>query len=255
MTPAPLELRHLSLRLQGKPLLADIYLRLHSGRVTVLLGPNGAGKSTLFKCIAGDLVAKGEIELFGRPRSLWPRQELARRLAVLPQQSGLQFPFLAREVVAMGRIPHDSRQQENNHMVESAMVRAQVWHLRDAPYPRLSGGERQRVHFARVLAQLQGEKQPKLLLLDEPTSALDLGQQHQLLQEARRLAAEGCAVLVIVHDLNLAARYGDHLVLMREGRISCEGGAERVLTPENVEHHFGYRARLLQSPEGHRVLV
>ncbi|OXY83813.1 heme ABC transporter ATP-binding protein [Oceanimonas doudoroffii] len=245
----------LSLSINRRTLLSDIHLELQSGQVTVLIGPNGAGKSTLFRCIAGEMKHEGELRLFGRSRTNWHKRELARRLAVLPQQSSLMFPFLAHEVVAMGRIPHDTLNRENERLVEACMRRANVWHLKDAAYPRLSGGEKQRVHFARVLAQLAGEPEQQLLLLDEPTSALDLGQQHGLLKEARALAAEGTAVLVIVHDLNLAARYGDHLVLMRDGRIDCTGTPELVLTPERVEKHFGYRAQLLQSPDGHAVLV
>lgn len=255
MTTPPLQIHGLSLSVNRRPLLSDIELELEAGRVTVLIGPNGAGKSTLFRAIAGEMKHEGELRLFDRPRAQWHQRELARRLAVLPQQSGLMFPFLAHEVVAMGRIPHDTLNRENERIVEACMQQANVWHLKETAYPRLSGGEKQRVHFARVLAQLAGGPGQQLLLLDEPTSALDLGQQHGLLREARQLAAAGTAVLVIVHDLNLAARYGDQLVLMHNGRISCTGTAKQVLTPERVEKHFGYRAQLLQSPDGHAVLV
>ncbi|MGB5855265.1 MAG: heme ABC transporter ATP-binding protein [Oceanisphaera sp.] len=250
-----LDIKQLSLTLQRRQLLTDIDLQLHAGQVTVLIGPNGAGKSTLFKCIAGEHSPRGHMHLFGRERALWSRQALARQLAVLPQQSGLLFPFLAQEVVSLGRIPHNSSERENLPIIEQAMQRAQVWHLREAPYPQLSGGEKQRVHFARILAQLTGSEKQRILLLDEPTSALDLGQQHLLLSEAHRLAADGCAVLVIVHDLNLAARYGDQLVLLHNGRIASVGCPEQVLTPANVEQYFGYKAQLLQSPDGHQVLV
>ncbi|MFP2768481.1 heme ABC transporter ATP-binding protein [Oceanisphaera sp. KMM 10153] len=255
MNKAPLEIHRLSLSLRRRQLLTDIDLQLNSGEVTVLLGPNGAGKSTLFKCIAGEHDPSGRLRLFDRPRAEWSRQALARQLAVLPQQSSLLFPFLAHEVVSLGRIPHATCERENQPIIELAMQKARVWHLRDAPYPRLSGGEKQRVHFARVLAQLHGKHRQRMLLLDEPTSALDLGQQHLLLTEARRLASESCAVLVILHDLNLAARYGDRLVLMHQGRIACTGTPEQVLTPDNIAQHFGYRAQLLHSPSGHRVLV
>ncbi|WP_417613968.1 heme ABC transporter ATP-binding protein [Oceanisphaera sp.] len=250
-----LDIKQLSLSLRHRQLLTDINLRLHAGQVTLLIGANGAGKSTLFKCIAGEHSPRGEMRFFGHERARWPRQALARQLAVLPQQSGLQFPFSAFEVVGLGRIPHNGSERENRPIIEQAMQRARVWHLRDAPYPRLSGGEKQRVHFARILAQLSGDEKQRILLLDEPTSALDLGQQHMLLTEARRLASEGCAVLVIVHDLNLAARYGDQLVLLHDGRIVSTGSPTRVLTPANVEQYFGYRARILHAPDGHQVLV
>lgn len=253
--PPVLEMRDLSLSLNKRHLLQDINLRLIAGQVTVLIGANGAGKSTLFKCVAGEHNPSGQLRLFGRERHLWCRQALARQLAVLPQQSSLQFPFLAQEVVSLGRIPHHSSQRVNAAIIEQCMHQANVWHLRDAPYPRLSGGERQRVHFARVLAQLVGSAVERLLLLDEPTAALDLGQQHALLSEARQLARQGCAVLIIVHDLNLAARYGDQLVLLDAGSIVSQGLPEQVLTTANVEQYFGYQAQLLHSPLGHRVLV
>lgn len=255
MTPPLLEIQDLSLTLQKRTLLKNINLQLHAGQVTALIGANGAGKSTLFKCVAGEHTPSGELRFFGRPRAQWCRQALARQLAVLPQQSSLQFPFLAHEVVSLGRIPHASTARENQPIIEQCLRQAQVWHLRDAPYPRLSGGEKQRVHFARVLAQLVGPTPARLLLLDEPTSALDLGQQHSLLKEARRLASEGCAVLIIVHDLNLAARYGDQLALLDAGNMVALGTPEQVLTTANVEQYFGYQAQLLQSPLGHRVLV
>ncbi|MBO1518925.1 heme ABC transporter ATP-binding protein [Oceanisphaera pacifica] len=255
-TPTPLlDIQQLSLTINRNSLLSDINLQLVAGQVTALIGANGAGKSTLFKCIAGEHNPSGTLKVFGRPREQWSRQALARQLAVLPQQSALQFPFLAREVVSLGRIPHQSCERDNLPIIQQAMEQAKVWHLRDAPYPRLSGGEKQRVHFARILAQLAGEPRPRILLLDEPTSALDLGQQHQLLGEAQQLAAQGCAVLIIVHDLNLAARYADQLVLLDKGHIVSLGSPEQVLTPINVEQYFGYRAQLMQSPHGHQVLV
>lgn len=249
------EIVDLCLTLQKRPLLQNINVQLQAGQVTALIGANGAGKSTLFKCVAGEHNPSGQLRLFGRERAKWCRQALARQLAVLPQQSSLQFPFLAREVVSLGRIPHASTEQENQPIIEQSMRQAQVWHLRDVPYPRLSGGEKQRVHFARVLAQLVGQARQRILLLDEPTSALDLGQQHGLLTQARRLASQGCAVLVIVHDLNLAARYGDQLILLDTGKIVSQGSPEQVLTTANVAHYFGYQAQLLHSPLGHRVLV
>lgn len=250
-----LKITNLSLTLQKRTLLHNINLQLHAGQVTVLIGANGAGKSSLFKCVAGEYTPSGELRFFGRTRNLWCRQALARQLAVLPQQSSLQFPFLAREVVSLGRIPHATAERENLPIIEQCMHQAQVWHLRDAPYPRLSGGEKQRVHFARVLAQLAGPTAQRILLLDEPTSALDLGQQHGLLSEARRLASQGCAVLIIVHDLNLAARYGEQLVLLDAGQIVSLGTAEQVLTTANIAQYFGYQAQLLHSPLGHPVLV
>ncbi|ART79458.1 heme ABC transporter ATP-binding protein [Oceanisphaera avium] len=250
-----LAINNLSLRLSHRQLLKNINVELKAGQVSVLIGANGAGKSSLFKCIAGEHSYQGKLHLFGQERHAWCRQALARQLGVLPQQSSLQFPFLAKEVVSLGRIPHQASPSEHAKVIEYCMRQAQVWQLRDAPYPQLSGGEKQRIHFARVLAQLTGTQQPKLLLLDEPTSALDLGQQHSVLEEARRLASQGCGVLVIIHDLNLAARYGDQLLLLDKGELVSQGSAQQVLSTENVARYFGYKAQLIQSPFGHPILI
>ncbi|MFQ1931492.1 heme ABC transporter ATP-binding protein [Aeromonas veronii] len=252
----------LSLRRGQRQILDGLDLSLESGTLTALLGPNGAGKSSLLKCLTGELEYEGSITLFGADRQQWDSSQLAHRLGVLPQSSSLNFPFLCEEVVAMGRLPHSEPAARRNEIVAAAMTHAGVEHLAKRLYPGLSGGERQRVQFARVLAQIwqapsptEQTEQPRLLLLDEPTSALDLKYQHQLLTMARALASRNTAVLVVLHDLNLAARYADRLVMLERGKLMADGTPGEVLTPELISRLYGYPAQVLHHPESGLPMV
>ncbi|HDN9015226.1 heme ABC transporter ATP-binding protein [Aeromonas salmonicida] len=248
-----LRCHQLSLTRGGRPILDRLDLTLQGGTLTALLGPNGAGKSSLLKCLTGELEYEGEINLFDRERQAWASRELAHRVGVLPQSSSLNFPFLCEEVVAMGRLPHTEPGSRRDEIVRAAMTHAGVDHLARRLYPGLSGGERQRVQFARVLAQIwqapDDPQQARLLLLDEPTSALDLKYQHQLLTMTRALAARNTAVLVVLHDLNLAARYADRLVMLDKGRLMADGTPAEVLTPALIDRLYDYPAQVIHHPE------
>ncbi|WP_310596636.1 heme ABC transporter ATP-binding protein [Aeromonas aquatica] len=252
-SPALLDCRHLSLTRGDRLILDRLNLSLHSGTLTALLGPNGAGKSSLLKCLTGELEYDGEIALFGRERQAWAGNALAHSVGVLPQSSSLNFPFLCEEVVAVGRLPHTEPGSRRDEIVKAAMIHAGVEHLTGRLYPGLSGGERQRVQFARVLAQIwqapEEPQAPRLLLLDEPTSALDLKYQHQLLTMARALAGRNTAVLVVLHDLNLAARYADRLVMLEQGKLMADGTPAEVLTPELIARLYDYPAQVLHHPD------
>ncbi|KEY59137.1 heme ABC transporter ATP-binding protein [Serratia sp. DD3] len=257
MTTA-LSVRNLSLRRGNRPILQEINLTLQAGTLSAILGSNGAGKSSLFNSIGGELPYEGDIEILGQPRQHWQRAALAKRLAILPQSSSLNFDFLCHEVVQLGRLPHRSGQQADRRIADHCLAQVGATHLADRPYPALSGGEKQRVHLARVLAQLQDDTatgQPNLLLLDEPTSALDLKYQHQILQQVSNYARQGHAVLVILHDLNLAARYADRLILLHQGRCYAEGSPEQVLTPAAVKTVFGIEVSLMRHPQSGVIQV
>ncbi|EKP0259680.1 heme ABC transporter ATP-binding protein [Aeromonas sobria] len=252
----------LSLRRGQRQILDGLDFNLECGTLTALLGPNGAGKSSLLKCLTGELEYEGTITLFGENRQQWSGKQLAHRLGVLPQSSSLNFPFLCEEVVAMGRLPHSEPATRRDEIVAAAMTHAGVEHLAKRLYPGLSGGERQRVQFARVLAQIwqapsptEQAEQPRLLLLDEPTSALDLKYQHQLLTMARALASRNTAVLVVLHDLNLAARYADRLVMLERGKLMADGTPAEVLTPELIARLYDYPAQVIHHPESGLPMV
>nr|WP_010131719.1 heme ABC transporter ATP-binding protein [Microbulbifer agarilyticus] len=234
------------------PLLEHISLDFHCGQVTALLGPNGCGKTSLLRAISGELSYAGHIQLLGRPQADWYRSQkarraLARRYGLLAQHSNLNFAFTCREVVLLGLGPGSLSRAQQDTRIQHFMQRADVWHLRDRLFPSLSGGEKQRVQLARVLSQLSlaDPSDEKILLLDEPTSALDLKHQHEVLALAREVADEKTAVIAVLHDLNLAARYADRMVMLARGRIQADGPPADLLQPALIEQVYGYRGQLV----------
>ncbi|PKM04474.1 MAG: heme ABC transporter ATP-binding protein [Gammaproteobacteria bacterium HGW-Gammaproteobacteria-6] len=232
----------------GCRILEGIDFDLKAGEVMAVLGTNGAGKSTLMATLTGELpAADGRVIFAGGALSDWSAGDRARRLAVLPQSSTLAFPFTCEEVVALGRLPHDSGLERDNQIIEQAMLAADVMQLRGRNYLTLSGGERQRVHLARVLAQI-GEAEGSCLMLDEPTASLDLAHQQLALAQARKVAECGGAVLVILHDLNLAARYADRIMLLDRGRMAVLGSPWEVLERERIQTVFGVSVSVERHP-------
>jgi iron complex transport system ATP-binding protein len=236
--------------------LDEINLQLLPGQVLGVLGPNGAGKSTLLGALSGELAASsGQVLLDGRALADWPGPERARRLAVLPQSSTLDFAFRVEDVVGMGRLPHSSGRELDGQIIAAALNTADAAYLSGRNYLTLSGGERQRVHLARVLAQLWPGGAGQTLLLDEPTSMLDPLHQHTTLQALRDFAQRGAAVMVIVHDLNLAARYCDRLLLLVNGRPQVLGTPDEVLQPGNLKLVFGLDVLVQRHPERDHPLI
>lgn len=225
-----------SVELGGASILRDVSLDVVAGEVLVLVGPNGAGKSTLLATLAGDIKpVSGAVLVDGKPLSAYRPKDLARRRAVQPQEAHLAFGFRVADVVSMGRAPWPADAVEDREIVAEAMRRTGVLHLATRLFPSLSGGERARVTFARVLAQQTG-----IILLDEPTAALDLGHQERTLAHARELAAAGSAVVVVLHDLRLAAAYADRIALMSRGGIRAVGVPREVLTASVLEDVYEY---------------
>ncbi|MGG7647537.1 MULTISPECIES: heme ABC transporter ATP-binding protein [unclassified Pseudomonas] len=252
-----LRTQNLQIRRGRKVVLTDITLELKPGEVLGVLGPNGAGKSTLLGALCGELRAhQGSVWLDERELSDWTGTSRAQRLAVLPQVSTLDFAFRVEEVVGMGRLPHQSGRVRDDEIVAAALHAADAGHLSGRSYLALSGGERQRVHLARVLAQLWPGEAGQTLLLDEPTSMLDPLHQHTTLQAVREFANRGAAVLVILHDLNLAARYCDRLLLLEGGRPVALDTPAQVLRPEPLKAVFGLEVLVQQHPErGHPLII
>jgi len=216
---ARLILTDVSYLIGGATLLQGVSLAVQPGEVLVLVGPNGAGKSTLMNVISGDLVpTSGEVILDGRAIGTYRPNELALRRAVLPQQSLLQFAFTVREVVEMGRTPHDDTADELRQHVQRALERTEMVPFADRVYPSLSGGEKARAQLGRVLAQ-----ETPLLLLDEPTASLDIRHQQHVMHLAQDVAAEGGSVVAVIHDLNLAASTAHRIALLHRGRIVADG--------------------------------
>lgn len=229
----------------AKRVLDDVSLSLNPGEVLGVIGPNGAGKSTLLKLLTRRLPASsGEITVEGRPLATFGRFELARKLALVAQAPVLPHGFRVTEVVTMGRAPHlglfGAVGTADRAAVHAALAATDTERFAGRRVETLSGGEQQRVVFARALAQ-----EPRYLLLDEPTNHLDLRYQVELLAYARAEAGAGVGVLVVLHDLNLAARSCDRLVVLEGGRRVAEGAPAQVLTPDLIERVFGASVRVI----------
>jgi iron complex transport system ATP-binding protein len=241
INPTPLlTAQTISYRRDRRDILHDVSFNVSPGELVGLIGPNGAGKSTLLKVISGLWSgAKGDILLDGKPLARYSPRHIAQVIAHVPQITALDFPFAVKEIVLMGRNPHLSRfQLETEHdrqIVNHTMRRTHTHHLADRLIGTLSGGERQRVLIARALAQ-----EPRLLLLDEPTANLDIQHQIGILSLVRDLIqGDSLGAVAAVHDLELAARFCDRLVLLHNGAVLANGSPEQVLNPDVIRVAYG----------------
>lgn len=253
ITPHPSESRLPTVQVRGvtvsfgsRRVLDGVDLDLHAGEVLVLVGPNGTGKSTLLAVVAGDLEPEaGTVTIHGKPVGDWRLQALARERAVLTQEQRISFPFPVRDVVEMGRAPWRGRPEEDLDDLEvaAAMQTTEVEHLAARSFGSLSGGEKGRASFARVLAQQTG-----ILMLDEPTAALDIGHQETLLATAAERARAGAAVLVVLHDLTLAAAHADRMVLLEDGRVAASGTPHDVLDAALLSRVYRHPVEVVAHP-------
>ncbi|WP_217614039.1 putative F420-0 ABC transporter ATP-binding protein [Cellulomonas sp. GbtcB1] len=237
-------------RLGGRWVVDGVDATPPPGALTGLLGPNGAGKTTLLRLIAGLLDPEaGAVLLDDVPVHTVPRRERARRVALLEQESSSTVPLTVREVVALGRIPYRTLwgADADEAAADRALAAADAAHLADRAWSALSGGERQRVHIARALAQ-----EPDLLLLDEPTNHLDVSAQLSLLAFVRDL---GRTTVAALHDLNLAAAYCAHVLVLAEGRLVAAGDPREVLTADLVRAVYGVDCAVLTHPRTGRPVI
>ena len=237
---AILEAQSISMTIGGATLVDGIDLRIEAGEMVAIVGPNGAGKSTLLRMLSGDLrPTRGQIRLKQREIHAYPPRQLAHHRAMLSQHVNVTFPFTVEEIVHMGA--GDAGRAAAQRLVDAALTEVDLASFAHRQLPTLSGGEQQRAHFARVLVQLAcGEAQhgPGLLLLDEPTSSLDMRHQIDLVETAKRRAQNGTAVIAVLHDLNLAMRFADRIVLLHRGRLAVDGGRADAITAETIRRIF-----------------
>lgn len=251
--------------LAGAPVLRGVSLYVAPGELVAVIGPNGAGKSTLLHVLSGATPHDaGAVRLDGGALAAWSSRALARRRAVLPQDSPLGFPFRVAEVVMLGRSPHAGRSSRSRDraITAAALRETHIEHLAERRYPTLSGGERQRVQLARVLAQVwpepdsrEGGERGRYLLLDEPTNHLDLAHQQAILTSALRFAATGSGVLAVLHDPNLAAIYADRICVLEGGELVADGPPGAVLDETLLERTFGVRAQVVSHPRNGRPIM
>ncbi|HXZ86468.1 MAG TPA: ABC transporter ATP-binding protein [Myxococcota bacterium] len=238
------------------PVLRGVDLALEPGRFVVVAGPNGAGKTTLLRALSGVLrTDAGEVALGGRALAALSRREIAQRLAVVPQDSAVPFPFSVREMVALGRAPFlgplGRESAEDRARTERALAALELAPLAQRAYATLSGGEKRRVLLARALAQGVGT-----WLLDEPTAHMDLGHGLACFSWLRAWLAEDPSrgIVLVTHDLALAARFADELVLLDRGSVAARGAPAEVLTAERLAAVYGVEARVERDAEGRLLL-
>ncbi len=245
----------------GYPATRELVLRALSldvaeGEVVALVGPNGSGKSTLLRVLGRVLKPRsGVVYLDGRSMRDWPTREIARRLALLPQGPTLSADLTVEELVRMGRSPHQGilgiPTPEDDEAVDSAIRETSIGGLVGRQVQTLSGGERQRVWLAMAIAQ-----QPRVLLLDEPTTFLDLNHQLEVLDLIRYLNRQhGLTVVMVLHDLNQAARYSNRVVVLKGGEIYKDGPPSSVLTPDTLREVFGVEGRIMSGPDGIEMVI
>lgn len=246
--PPEIDARGLACAAETRPLLNNVDLRADKGQFVGLIGPNGAGKSTLLRTLARILQrTEGTVRLGGRDLDALSAREVAAFLALVPQAAPYTQGFHAFELVLMGRYPHLGpfavEGAADTSAAMAAMSQTETDAFVDRTLETLSGGERQRVFLARAVAQ-----HSRVLLLDEPTANLDILHQLKILGLVRRLVNEGLTAVAAIHDLNLAARYCDRLVVLSRGRVLAEGEPSAVLLPEVLAAAFGIRARVYSDP-------
>lgn len=233
----------------GKDAVSGIDFTAESRSITAILGPNGSGKTTLLRLLVGGVQPKsGLVSFNGRRLADWDRRQLARRLAVVTQLEHLPFPVSVEDLVAMGRYPHlgpwRSPGKEDHLAMDAAMDRCGISALRSRGFQTLSGGERQRVRIARALAQ-----DPTVLVLDEPTASLDLHYEMAIFRLLAELKSDGgVTVVVVTHNVNLAARFADRLVLMKDGQVAVDGAPSDVLTAEHISPVFDWPVSVVMQP-------
>jgi iron complex transport system ATP-binding protein len=235
------------------PVVEGLNLAIQPGTITALTGPNGCGKSTLLRGFARILKPQsGSVELFGEPLERMDTLAVARKLGILPQRPIAPEAITVRQLVLLGRHPHRKWWQtsgpEDVHIADAAMRNAEVLEFADRLVVSLSGGQQQRAWIAMMLAQ-----QSSILLLDEPTTFLDMAHQLEVLDLLSKLNAEaGATIVLVLHDLNLAARYADKIIMMKDGRIAAAGNPEEVITKEWLVRVFSVHCNILQDPVTNR---
>lgn len=236
---------------QTATVLRALTFSIKAGEFFIVIGPNGSGKTTLMKMLARIVAPTGgRIDVFGKDIARYGRRALARRIAYVPQMTSVDFPFTVRELVLMGRAPYlgvlGVENSKDMDIAGQAIHDAGIAHLADRRFSRLSGGECQRVFIARAICQ-----EPDIILLDEPTAALDLAHQIRVMDVMTKLKQDrGITVVMVSHDLNLAAMYGDRLLLLKDGGMSGIGTSKDVMTSEILEAAYGCRLLLDHNPVG-----
>lgn len=245
----PVEVKNLRHSYEATEVLKGVSLQVNKGDFAGIVGPNGSGKTTLVKNIMRSLSpSKDTVFISGEDVRSLSHKSLAKSLGAVPQTNVIDYDFSARDIVLMGRAPHIGRFQRESEkdyqIVEESMKKTDTWHLKDRSIRELSGGERQRVIIARALAQ-----EPGVLILDEPVTHLDIKHQISLMELTKSLCREkGITVIAILHDLNFAMTYCDHVMLVHKGEIVENGNPHQILTEESIRAVYGIDVCIVDHP-------
>lgn len=239
-------------------ILQNIEVDINCGEFVVIAGPNGAGKSTLLALLANEMGNNDEPIFFKKKTfEQWNQSELPKHKAKFSQQNSQDIPLTVEEVVLMGRYPYFDTvpSKKDKQAVEKALTETDMLHFAKRNYNTLSGGEKQRVHLARVLTQLDNEVAHKLLFLDEPLNNLDVLHQHTILQAIKAFTEQGNTAVVVLHDLNLAAQFATHILLMKKGKVFCQGNPKDVFTGENISKVYNFPCTICTHPINSNPLI
>ena len=244
-----LDISDLSFGYDGKATLEDVFLEVEKGEVVSLVGPNGAGKSTLIKCINRVLKPqRGTVLVDGRAATLMKSKDFSKMMGYVPQSTTEVFPYTVFDIVLMGRRPHIGWRVSGRdvRVVAKTLKFMGIEEFASRYFDELSGGEKQKIAMARAIVQ-----EPEILLLDEPTSNLDIKHQLEVMRTVRLLVQKGgISAIMAMHDLNLASRFSDKIVMLKDGRVFEMGCPESVLVPENIEKVYGVRADVIKDRSG-----
>lgn len=247
----------ITVQLNSKTILENLNAHFYSGELCAVLGPNGAGKTSLLKALIGDLpISNGFIHFADRPLHEWTIKDIAKVRGVLPQNSRLDFPFTVRDVIEMGRFPHQTTREYNHQIVKETADLCDCTGLLDRSFLQLSGGEQQRIQIARVLTQVWKHEMetPGFLFLDEPVSSLDISHQYRIMQTLGEIAHQkNIGIVCVIHNLNLAAQSVDRCLILDEGHLVAEGKPTHVFTEETISNVFDVDIWIHEHPEDSNI--
>lgn len=251
-----MQVKNISVKTPLKKTIVDsVSLDVKPGTLTAIVGKNGAGKSSVLKAMCGDLPkSSGTILFEGKNVDEIELRELAKRRAVMAQKTHIEFSFTAQEIVGIGRAPFSGvfTSHKDEKIILKCMEKADALHLRNQSFTTLSGGEQQRVHFARALAQIWDSIEistPSYLLLDEPLASLDVAHQHEMMYVLKQICKQNVGVLIVIHDLNLAAQYANQVHILKDGKTVIQGTPFEVFTEDIVTKAFDYPVSIIPHPK------
>lgn len=244
---------------QKVSILKDVDIQVGYGEFLAIVGPNGAGKSSLLNVLANEIKTDKKQDIHFKDKILtdWNFEDLSKHKAKFSQHNAQDIPLLVKDVVMMGRYPYFSSQPHSNDFIstEKAMVETDVIHFQNREYNSLSGGEKQRVHLSRVLAQLDNDVDKRLLFLDEPLNNLDIKHQYRTLELIKKFTENGNTAIVVLHDLNLAARFADKILLMEKGKVLAHGSPAEVFTQETISKAYNFPCTISKHPVNNDTMI